>query len=73
MQPFTGYTEPIRLHPVYPFSHSLELAADLATEPPGFVTGKQRCSRATQCFEFLKGIADAATAGDEVRVTSKTV
>jgi uncharacterized protein YbjT (DUF2867 family) len=29
--------------------------------------------RATQFFEFLKGIADAATSGDEVRVTSKTL
>lgn len=29
--------------------------------------------RATQFFEFLKGIADAGTSGDEVRVTSKTL
>ncbi len=29
--------------------------------------------RATQFFEFLKGIADAGTADDEVRVTSKTL
>ncbi|NUR70449.1 MAG: SDR family oxidoreductase [Hamadaea sp.] len=29
--------------------------------------------RATQFFEFLKGIADSATVGDEVRVTSKTL
>ncbi|NUT33724.1 MAG: SDR family oxidoreductase [Hamadaea sp.] len=29
--------------------------------------------RATQFFEFLKGIADAATTGDQVRVTSKTL
>jgi uncharacterized protein YbjT (DUF2867 family) len=29
--------------------------------------------RATQFFEFLKGIADAGTSSDEVRVTSKTL
>jgi uncharacterized protein YbjT (DUF2867 family) len=29
--------------------------------------------RATQFFEFFKGIADAATSGNEVRVTSKTL
>ncbi|MEV6968349.1 SDR family oxidoreductase [Hamadaea sp. NPDC051192] len=29
--------------------------------------------RATQFFEFLKGIADSATVGDEIRLTSKTL